>query len=678
MSMRAQMAQLGLMALCMFAWVMPAVAAAYRHERSVVPAGPGPNWLAVDVALMTGAQPLRYSGVQVTGGLEDVRFFDPQGQEVGYLVVSPAVPEAARWQAGSILAVAPTEKTSGFEVDLGAPIVTDRLRIEGVTAPFLKRARLEGSGDRAHWVVLADDATVFDLPDEGLQRKELTFPASELRYLRVTWDDRNSAVVAPPRQVSARVPTAPAPPEVVRVPIAFERRTSEPGVSRFRLRLPGPHLPISSLDLRVGGGHLLREARVSEARLQGHEAVQVALGSERLRRAVRGDLTAADLRIPIDQPRETELELVVVDGDNPPIELLAVDAELGPIPWIYFESRDGASLTARYGDPKLSAPRYDLEALRGSVARASAQSARWGDVRELAPPVEEPQPADGGLPAIGAQIDTAELTYRRTIAGGPLGLTALVLDAAVLAHGNELRDVRIVDGNGRQVPYLVERLGEPLSLDLTWSALPSRETRISRYSVVLPYDSLPASRLVLSTGARVFDRSVSVYVERVSSDARDKVRLERVATERWRQVDTEERAHDLVVNLPRLGTAQLEIRVDDGDNSPLPLAAPRLLLPSHRLRFYRVDEGPLALLYGQPKLTAPTYDLVLLAPRVFGGRAYEVAATAETAAIVTPTTASKNKPNIAFWAALSLAVVVLLVLIARLVGRGEERSDVST
>src|SRR5687767_586248 len=80
----------------------------FRFERPVRPASAGPNRLAVDVPLLTGSR------------LADLRLFDAGGREVAYLLVRPPSPVAV-WASGAILPVASTEKTSGFEVDLGSP-----------------------------------------------------------------------------------------------------------------------------------------------------------------------------------------------------------------------------------------------------------------------------------------------------------------------------------------------------------------------------------------------------------------------------------------------------------------------------------------------------------------------------------------------------------------------------
>ena len=92
------------------------------------------------------------------------------------------------WRSVRTLAIAPVEtptlKTSGFEVDLGEAVTIDRFRIDGLAPPFLKRVRLEGSGDRARWTLLVAEGTVFNLPQERLVQTELAFTPGPYRYVR--------------------------------------------------------------------------------------------------------------------------------------------------------------------------------------------------------------------------------------------------------------------------------------------------------------------------------------------------------------------------------------------------------------------------------------------------------------------------------------------------------------
>src|SRR5208282_3708932 len=128
----------------------------------------------------------------------------------------------------------------------------------------------------------------------------------------------------------------PAPP--LRAPVEFRKLSAGPGRSRFQVRLPGPNLPLAALELSVTEDRLLRTARVTEGRLSEGEVLPQALGGATLRRVVRGNATASDLRIPIRAPEGREIEILVDDGNNPPLNLAGVTMEFIPLPWIYFES----------------------------------------------------------------------------------------------------------------------------------------------------------------------------------------------------------------------------------------------------------------------------------------------------------------------------------------------------
>src|SRR5205085_7544972 len=292
------------------------------------------------------------------------------------------------------------------EADLEALLPINGFRVEGLAPPFLKRVRLEGSGDRSHWTLLIPDATLFDMPNDGLALTTLDFAPGSYRYLRLTWDDRSSARMAQPRRVEARVASATRGPAPLRTAVTVERRPSEPGKSRFRIRLPGAHLPIVALELSVGGGNVLRAARITEGRLDGGTVVPTELGTATLRRSVRDGLAAAELRIPITPPSESQLELAVEDGNNPPLEVTGATAIFATLPFIFFES-NGDTLVARLGDQRLAAPRYDLEAERDRVPSLSLAAAHWGAAHDVAVTA-------GGvaaMPTAGATIDPQQFRY---------------------------------------------------------------------------------------------------------------------------------------------------------------------------------------------------------------------------------------------------------------------------
>jgi len=658
----------------------------FRHERAVTVTAPGPQRLDLDATLLAGAQPVSnvfYAEPPVRlvpQGPPDLRLYTADGTEVPYLFVPPPI-EGPQAITGTILPIAATKTTSGFEVDFGevVPSLT-RMRLDGIPAPFLKRFRLEGSGDRARWTVLISEGTAFDLPAEKLRSTSLRFAASAIRYLRVTWDDTNSARVALPTaatsygQPSVHTTTGP------RLSLDFERRQAEPGHSRFHVRLPGSHLPIEALELTVGGGHLLRDVRVLEARLTaGRGQVEpVVIGRARLQRVVQDGRAAEALRVELEPPAEPDLDLVFDDGDNPPLDLQGVTAVFADLPWIYFESQPG-TLTARYGSPKAPAPRYDLEATRASIP-ATLSVASWGveSSRETtARPASTPQ-----LPTRGSALEARGFKYTRGIPAGPEGLTVLPLDAAAYAHtsarAGRFADVRILDRDGLQVPYLLEKRDEPLVLDLRLerrepSAAAGARRGSSEYVVPLPYPEIGGTDLVLTTQARVFQRVVRVGVLAPPDRQSRTPSLRFVQTRSWAHQDDAVSAPALTVALPIAPAGEIVVEIDEGDNQPLPIERATLLVPSYAVRFYRSDAAPLQLAYGREDLAWPRYDLSLLSPFVLGQRARTVEAAPEAGTTGTTTGGANSTPSLVsplvFWGALGLAVVVLLGLVVRLVRR---------
>ena len=609
------------------------------RDREVIPGARGPNRLEVDVTLLSNAGP----------GFSSLRLHDEDNREIGYLLVPPRTSHT--WVPGRMLPVAATKNTSGFELDLGRPAQIDRIRLDGIAAPFLKRATLEGSGDRSRWTLLAN-ATVFDLPDQDLRLAEIAFDAGTYRYLRVTWDDRASARVFATGATAHEVFVENAP--ALTFPVPFARRTSEPRKSRYRIALPAAHMPLTAFEIEVAGGNVFRAATITEPRLGRNEVTPVRLGSATLKRADRDGVVAADMVLPVSAPEGRELDLVIEDGDNPPLAITAITARYAPQPWIYFESPDGAHLHASTGG-KVTAPKYDIEAQRQGLESRKTATATWGK-SITAPKIE----MDFKVPLpLGGPIAPDQFRVSRKLPEAKVGLAVLLLDAHVLARSNDLADVRIATVEGRQVPYLVEERAEPLAVKLS---VPERsvEGRSSVYRLALPYDTWPdGTRLVLTTNGRVFDRDV--VVRRVPNTHRNR-RAETIATSAWRSADPELPAPAFEAGFAVRDARAIDVVIDEGDNAPLPITSAELLLPSRALRFYHPGT-PLFLLYGNRRARTPRYDLALLAPRLFGEPARELTLSTAITERGDDDTAGRRW----FWIGIIVAAVVLIALLLRLV-----------
>lgn len=249
----------------------------------------------------------------------------------------------------------------------------------------------------------------------------------------------------------------------------------------------------------------------------------------------------------------------------------------------------------------------------------------------------------------GAPIDVESFLYRREIPAGKAGVTDLQLDAAALSHSSpQFADLRIVADDGRQVPYLIEKDADPLSVQLPpldEDSSPPPTTlqpfcgkpagargahgRISRYVVRLPYTRLPDAQLVLSTTARVFEREVWLEVGPDAGEDRADIAWRIIADAGWSHTDPERGTPALRLGMPPLRTLTLHLVVNEGDNEALPFGRPALLLPAYHARFVRPANARLQLVYGNRGSEAPRYDLALVARSLLDSPAEQVTAAPE-------------------------------------------------
>ncbi len=302
----------------------------------------------------------------------------------------------------------------------------------------------------------------------------------------------------------------------------------------------------------------------------------------------------------------------------------------------------------------------------GAAAGAQAPAGATGSAaatRESSPPRQV---------VVGAALDPESFGYARALPAGE-GLTTLRLDAAALAH-SRIDDLRIVDASGRQIPYLVEPLGEPTELPLPALEPIAPRTDVtaigrgrgqasSWYRLRLPEAGLPGARLRIGTPSRVFQRELIVVTIDSPRDAPAHSMADQAVTVSWAHSEPDSATPPLEIPLGRrLASDSLFVLVNDGDNERLALGEPTLLLPTYRLRFFRPRGDSLTLLYGRAELDQPRYDLSLIAPRILEQTATDIAPGPERRRDF----ADRGLSRIAFWIVLGGAVTVLLVLVARL------------
>jgi hypothetical protein len=171
---------------------------------------------------------------------------------------------------------------------------------------------------------------------------------------------------------------------------------------------------------------------------------------------------------------------------------------------------------------------------------------------------------------------------------------------------------------------------------------------------------------VIETNARVFQRTVALMAQPPADPRRRGPALTPLTSARWVEAKPDAPPQPLTLSIGSVSAREVYLAVSEGDNTPLPIDRVSMLLPAYRVRFFRPEGESLTLVYGRKDLSAPQYDLALLAPQVLSGAANEVAAEPEAGA---PQPTSQEVPLVSpvvFWAALGLALAVLLGIIVRL------------
>jgi len=504
-------------------------------------------------------------------------------------------------------------------------------------------------------------------------RVELDFPPGA--RLRVTLTGETTTPLEP-RFVFEAVEALP-PERFARVPLV-PRAAAAATEHQLELVRPSGIVPLA-LSIETQSPAFDRQIEVRDL---GPGAEPLVLGSGRVFR-IPGQPVVEQLDIHIEAASGHLLGVSIQDGDSPPLEALVVNA-LVRIPSLVFSLPEGAvaraPLTLFFGGARARAPRYDLAALLSEAHTAGASpdertrraydSAGLPTV-QLGPITDNPAfdraPALGFALRAGATVDARLYQQQRRLELVPSsdGLAEVSLVAADLAQlRGDWGDLRVVDAVGQQWPYLLERGRETETVSLLFHE-PLREGRVSRTALTLPVSSVSANALLLDIEEPYFDRAYELTAEGVEGQpiALSHGRLLRSA---------DSPPGPLVLELPLVPVRSLSLRVEDGDNEPLAFRAIRARVPVPAL-YVLAPAGSYRLLLGNPSALPPAYDIAAASELVLS-----VASHPSHPEPLEPNPLYRSSArlvsgdgpgDIALWAVLAFAVVVLGGLTLRLVRR---------
>jgi hypothetical protein len=573
--------------------------------------------------------------------MPDVRVISSHGEEIPFALDS-ALPALTTEYTLMNVEVVPNAETTGI-VDRGdKAALASALDVVVGDIDFIKPVILEASSDRAAWSQIAR-ASIFAVPG-GSSMKTVRFAPNDRRFWRIRLDDKNGPPVHPTKlSVLSSIENRERP----LLPVTWRpEAAADVSVSTYSTTLPGPNLPVVEVRVEASDAAFARRVRVFEKVWFRDEVTRRLLGEGEIMRTGTG---REQLAIPTAEPSSRNLE---IDVEGVPLHLTGGAVGTRPRS-IVFYAPEGSELELHYGSSSAKPPNYDL-----AVALSHGRPPKISTAN-LAPEVDTGQAAAPvAAPPRGTPLDVPAWKTKVPItlpAHGPV--TYLDLDRA----DSTLSDLRIVDGAGRPVPYLVEANPRHVRRAVDWHADPAKPTHGRRETVLAvtgldPAKSIAAFELEI-TSPDYFARDVSVVEE--ISDERGRTGERILGSAHFvKTADEPRRPFRIALARPNKSTATIHIA--DDDNAPLGVAAVAADVALRRLDFLFDPGDHLMLLSGNTAIGAPRFDLSLVAEQV-------LSSPAEPASLGAPQeqVAPSHEAPKWFWVFVLGAALVLALVLAR-------------
>jgi hypothetical protein len=626
--------------------------------------------------------------------LSDLRLFDVRGQETAFVLDRGAPPPAAPTKLKSVAAPALAAEHHETPRAGAAPLLEEsyelasppaapkggswELVLEVASPHFVRRLDLHALNADGQRVELKVNESVFRLEDKHGERLRVPLPSVPGARLRVKLVGEASAPLEPRFRFEAveKVESAP----VAAVELLPVDVSTLVGRTVVQLSRP-PGLVPSGLRLETTTSAFSRAITVRDS---GGASVGATVGSASVFR-IQGLSLFESLDLPLEPARGKVLEVSIDDGDSQPLSALKFSA-LVRAPSLVFSlpatSEPAPAPTLYFGGGRAHAPRYDLATLvpdsgndsdRAHAAHslfdpAQLSLASLREIREN--PEFDRAPALGFAQHAGAAIDSRVYSHSRRVelVPSPDGVTEIPLTAQDLSLLRaDLGDVRVVDGSGRQWPFLLQ---EARREELVGAKLLSlgREGRSSRNEIPLPFTPLALNALVLDVTDTYFDRAFKLEAE-----LPDGSKLELKSGRLTRAVEGARLA--LVLEFPLTRVRALQLSVEDGDNAPLAISTVRARVPVPSLLVV-AERGSYQLLLGNPAAEPASYDIESarsLVLSVATQQSIPLGLEANPAYRAASRLAAGDGPErLALWGALGAAVLILGVMTFRLVRRESE------
>lgn len=594
--------------------------------------------------------------------LGDLRLLSPDGTEMPYLLDLPRHREAdMRIAAGFKVTLAGNNTV--IEASPVAPSAIDAVELISPAREFLKSVSIEARNENGEWQTLATSEVIFRQAG-GAERLRISLPTGAWEALRFTVNDDRSQPIP---FTGVRQIIASEKPATSESAVSVTGREELPNETRLTLDLGARNLNVAELRFEIPNAVFSRTCKLefSTPTTDGGSRME-GLGEGVLYRMVGDDGSTQQLSIPVH--RRIPARYLVANfynRDSQPLTITSAAARCHPTTLLMHAQAGSHRLLA--GNRGAPAPEYDLNSLRGAMGTAGARLLTPGPLQAKAdfkiPPVLP------GVEIPGTEIDLSNWTRRRKVSIGSPGVFEIVLDAGVLAGCQSgLGDLRLIQ-NGRQIPYLIklERVTRNLTPLMTPLPPDPKRPTIARWEITLPVDGLPAMELTATSPAPMFTRRFEAVIER--KDELGNSWTEIAGATEW----TKSQGHDTRLALS-LGEGimpmKFRLQTDHGDNPPIVVENPRVNFSAPVMVAKLTADAPLFLVYGNPKASAPQYDLRLVRRELMAAEPQPASLSEEE--ILGPDKRGKMAVDAGspwLWLALAGVVAVLLAVVAKLLPR---------
>lgn len=611
--------------------------------------------LDVPAAVLNEAQP----------DFSDVRIVDADGLEVPFLIDQAQI----RWPSDGpppIASLVPTEITrqrSGLrsveEVrvrlpDTPLPPGANWNIVVGSAAPSFVRQYMLMDGEGA----LLAEGSVFRLQSPLRARLDILLPNGQpgtefrIRFVGEIGHFEPSFQIQATRmnRRGARLET----------PLVVADLDVESDSTSVELERPPGVVP-SRLRFTTTSSFFARRVRVFDLR-EGRDPIEIGQGD-----IFRAQEAGAEyLEVPISRSSGDRLRVVIEDGDSPSLAGIHI-VSLTLQPSLFYECGEGQMLY--FGGGRAGQPRYDTQRFGGTmlgeaIARGEYTEASVGDARRN--DVFDDGPALAYLMRAGRAVDRTlfRVSVPVFVQGAREGVSRVEPTVGLLARAAaDLHDVRIVDTEGQQWPYV--RAPSDVTVEVPLRVVQREVESSSVYALSSPEGSVELRRLFVTTTSEFVRRPFEL--RGIQSDE-SYVTLAR--GELNRGPDGPER---MEIAMDHRGP--MELVVEDGNDAPLEL---EVVGGVDAPVFYLIaPDGSYELLAGA-EIEPPSYEVATALPLILAtavGRA-RVGETSDNPAFAPPPVPARfETEEIVVWAVLLFGVLILGFFTWRAAGESPEAGD---